>query len=384
MVLSRKYRWATLPVAALLLTGTGAAAWRPPAPAAQTAAPPGIEVATVTQQPVAAERTFSGRIEAVEQVDVRPLVSGTIVEIHFRDGDIVRKGQPLFTIDPRPYQAILDRARGELQGAQAAVDFAKADFDRADRLIGTSTISQRDYDQRRHAIRDMEARLAVARASVAAAAVDVEHTTIRAPVDGRISRAEVTAGNVVTAGANASPLSRVVSVSPVYAAFDADEQSYLAFIGRERDQVLPASLELAGEKTFSRSGQITSVDNRLDPATGTIRVRATFANADGSLVPGLYARVRISGVETKPFMLVDQRAIGVDQDKKFVLVVGSDGRVAYREIQLGDERDGKRLVLSGVAPGERLVIKGTQGIKPGDQVNVITTQAANAVQGGIQ
>jgi membrane fusion protein, multidrug efflux system len=384
MAHSRKYRWAALPIAALLLTGAGAVAWRPQAPAAKAMTLPEIEVAPVAEQPIGAERTFSGRIEAVEQVDIRPLVSGTIVDIHFRDGDVVQKGQSLFTIDPRPYQAVLDRARGELQGAQAAVDFARADFDRADRLIGTSTISQRDYDQRQHSIRDMEARLAIARAAVAAAEVDAEHTTIRSPIDGRISRAEVTVGNVVIAGANAPSLSRIVAVSPVYAAFDADEQSYLAFIGRERDQALPAALELAGEKTFSRSGEITSVDNRLDPTTGTIRVRATFANTDGSLVPGLYARVRVSGAETKPSMLVDQRAVGVDQDKKFVLVVGSDDRIAYREVQLGDERDGKRLVLSGLAPGERVVVKSAQGVKPGDQVNVVTAQAAIATQGGIQ
>ena len=381
-MITRKHRIAALAGAALLLTGSGIA-WRVQGIAARAqtevaAVIPEVEVVAVKGQPVAEQRAFSGRIEAVEQVEVRPLVSGTITEVYFRDADLVKKGQPLFTIDPRPFQALLDRAEGDLKSAEAAVTFARGDFERGRQLIGNSVISQREYDKRQQDIRDGDAKVAVAQAAVAAAKLDVEHATIRAPIDGRISRAEMTVGNIVTAGATAPALTRIVLVSPVYAAFDADEQSYLAFIGRARDtdKGLPVELGLAGERGFSRSGRVASVDNRLDIASGTIRVRALFDNSDGTLIPGLYARVNVSGKDTRPSLLVDPRAVNVDQDKKFVFVVGGDSRVAYREVRLGDDRDGHRLVLSGLAAGEHVVVAGGQAVKPGDQVRVITSQAS--------
>jgi multidrug efflux system membrane fusion protein len=382
MSITRAHRLAALAGAVFLVAG-GGVQWHVQTMLAQAQAQiapaiPEIEVVPVKEQPVVDQRAFSGRIEAVEQVEVRPLVSGTITEVHFRDGDLVRTGQPLFTIDPRPFQAALDRADGDLKAAEAAVAFARGDFERGKQLIGNSVISQRDYDKRQQDIRDGDAKVAVAQAAVAAARLDVEHATIRSPIDGRISRAEMTLGNIVTAGATAPALTRIVSVSPVYAEFDADEQSYLAFIGRARDgdKDLSAELGLAGERGFSRSGKIVSVDNRLDIASGTIRVRALFDNPDGTLIPGLYARVRVSGKESRPSVLVDPRAVNVDQDKKFVLVVGDDSRVTYREVRLGDERDGRRLVLSGLAAGERVVVGGAQAVKPGDRVKVITSEAS--------
>lgn len=381
MKISLPYRLGAVAGAALMLTGAGAT-WHLQATRAQAkaefAAPlPAVEVAPVKALPVADQRVFSGRIEAVEQVEVRPLVSGTIVQVHFRDGDLVKKGQPLFTIDPRPFQAALDRAAGDLKSAEASAAFAQEDFERGKQLIGNAVISQREYDKRQHDIRDVNAKLIVARATVAAARLDVEHATIRAPIDGRISRAEMTVGNIVTAGAGAPALTQIVLVSPVYAAFDADEQSYLAFIGRARDGEtdLPVDLALAGQQDFARAGRVASVDNRLDIASGTIRVRAVFDNADGALIPGLYARVRVSGKEAKPSLLVDPRAVNVDQDKKYVFVVGNDSRVAYREVRLGDERDSQRLVLSGLTAGEHVIVAGSQAVKPGDQVKVISSQA---------
>ncbi len=377
----RTRRLAALAGAALLLA-SGAATWRIQNVAAHAQAQvaaliPEVEVAPVKGQPVAERRTFSGRIEAVEQVEVRPLVSGTILAVHFGDGDLIRKGQPLITIDPRPFQAALDRAEGDLKAAEAAVTFARGDFERGKQLIGNSVISQREYDKRQQDIRDGDARVAIAQAAVAAARLDVEHATIRAPIDGRISRAEMTVGNIVTAGAAAPALTRIVLVSPVYAAFDADEQSYLAFIGRARDgnAGLPVELGLAGEQGFSRTGRLFSVDNRLDIASGTIRVRALFDNPDGALIPGLYARVQVSSKDARPSLLVDPRAVNVDQDKKFVFVVGQDNRVAYREVHLGNEHDGHRLVLAGLSAGERVVVAGAQAVKPGDQVKIITSEA---------
>ncbi len=366
---------------AMLLAGTGVA-WRLSGSGANaeqsSGAPlPEIEISPVEQQDVADQQSFSGRIEAVEQVEVRPLVPGTIVAVHFHDGDLVRKGQPLFAIDPRPFQAALDRAEGSLRAAQAAVAFAEADFARAKQLVGSAAMSQREYDKRRHDIDDGEAQVAVADAAVAAARLDLEYATIRAPIDGRVSRAELTLGNIVSAGSSAPALTRIVAVSPIYAAFDADEGSYLTFLGRTRDTSNPIGVELglAGETGYSRTGKIASLDNRMDVASGTIRVRAIFENRDGALIPGLYARVRVTGNDAKPALLIDPRAVGVDQDKKFVLVVGTDNRVSYREIQLGGERNGRRLVTSGLAAGERVVIAGGQAVKAGDQVKAIVAEA---------
>jgi multidrug efflux system membrane fusion protein len=372
----RRYRWAALAGVALLATASGAA-WRlqgSEAKASPEPLVPEIEVASVVERPLAEQRAFSGRIEAVQQVEVRPLVSGAIVAVHFQDGELVRTGQPLFTVDPRPFEAALDRARGDLQSAQAASAFAQTDLERGKQLIGNATISQREFDRRQHDIADAKARIAMAEAAIASAQLDVEHSVIRAPIDGRVSRAELTVGNVVTAGTGAAPLTRIVAVSPVFAAFDADEQSYLAFLGRARDGKagLPVELGLAGENGFPRSGRIASVDNRLDLASGTIRVRALFDNPDGSLIPGLYARVRVSGQDTAPTLLVDPRAVSVDQDKKFVLVVGADDRVAYRQVKLGGERDNSRVVLSGLARGERVVVAGSQALAPGMQVKIIS------------
>lgn len=378
-MITRNHRIAALAGAALLLTGAGAAWHVVNAPAhaqASAAALSEVELVTVGERPVAEQRSFSGRIAAISQVDIRPLVSGTITGVHFKDGDLVRKGQSLFTIDPRPFQAALDRAAGDLKAAEAAVTFARVDFERAKQLIGNSVISQRDFDKRQQDIRDGDARVAVAQAVVDAARLDVEHANIRAPIEGRISRVEITLGNIVMAGAAAPALTRIVSVSPVYAEFDADEQSYLSFVSRSHgDGGFPVDLALAGERDFTRSGRIVSVDNRLDITSGTIRVRALIDNPEGKLVPGLYARIRVSGSEAKPALLVDARAVNVDQDKKFTFVVGADSRVAYRELRLGDDRDGRRLVLSGLKVGERIVVAGAQAVKPGDQVKVISSEA---------
>lgn len=385
MALRRTHRVVLLASTALVL-GALATGWHlrtaPTGALANTAASaplPQIEAMAVAERLIADQRTFSGRIEAVEQVDVRPLVSGTIDKVHFADGSLVTKGQPLFTVDPRPFQAALDKAEGDLKSAQAAVLLARSDVERARQLIGKGTITQREHDIREHDLRASEARILVAAAAVAAARLDLEHSVVTAPIDGRISRAEVTEGNVVMAGTGAAPLTRIVSVAAVYAAFDADEQSYLAFIGHARrtDRPLAVEIALAGEGGFSRAGRIASIDNRLDPSSGTIRVRAIVDNADGALIPGLYVRVRVSGGDARPAMLVDARAVAVDQDKKFVLVVGEDDRIAYREVKLGADRDGQRLVLSGLSTGERVVVAGAQAVKPGDRVKIVAPEVAS-------
>jgi membrane fusion protein, multidrug efflux system len=337
------------------------AADKPPA-AAQ------VDVATVLSQTITDWQSYAGRLEAVDHVDVRPLVAGTIVAVHFKDGALVKKGDPLFSIDPRPYVAEVDRAAAQLAAAQARTTYASTDAARADRLLSDNAIAKRDYDEKQNAAREAAAGVKAAKAALEAAQVNLSYTNITAPVSGRVSRAELTVGNVVSAGPNAPLLTTLVSVSPIYASFDVDEQTYLQFLGRDRNATVPVSVGLANEAGYSRKGSITSVDNRLDSSSGTIRVRASIDNADGALVPGLYARVKVGGGEAHPAVLISDAAVGTDQAKKYVLVVDAVGKVQYREIQLGGLHDNLRVVTSGLKPGERIVVDGTQHARPNDTV----------------
>ncbi|HTH60065.1 MAG TPA: efflux RND transporter periplasmic adaptor subunit [Paraburkholderia sp.] len=341
--------------------GRATAAEAPPAPE--------VDVAKVVQRTITDWQSYSGRMEAVDKVDVRPLVSGTIVSVNFRDGALVKKGDTLFVIDPRPYQAAVDQAAAQVAGAQAREGYTQSDWERAQRLIGDNAIAKRDYDEKQNAAREANANLKAAQAALEAAQINLGYTRIVAPVSGRVSRAEITVGNVVSAGASAVPLTTLVSVSPIYASFDADEQTYLDYISRMKDgRKVPVELGLANETGYSRSGTIESVDNRLDTSSGTIRVRARFDNADGTLVPGLYARIKVSGSVPHPALLVDDAAIGTDQDKKFVFVVDGNNQVVYRAVQTGSEQGNLRVIVGGLKEGDRVIVNGTQRVRPGVQV----------------
>ncbi|ABX17057.1 multidrug efflux RND transporter periplasmic adaptor subunit CeoA [Burkholderia multivorans] len=365
-------RIATAAVATLAVVGLGTfGAMRVNANAPEKAAAPltEVDVATVVPQTVTDWQSYSGRLEAVEKVDVRPQVSGTIVAVNFKDGALVKKGDVLFVIDPRPYQAEVDRAAAQLAAAQARNGYAQSDWQRAQRLIGDNAIAKRDYDEKQNAAREAAANLKAAEAALETARINLGYTRITAPVSGRVSRAEITLGNVVSAGASAPPLTTLVSVSPIYASFDADEQTYLQYInGARNGRKVPVELGLANETGYSRSGEIDSVDNRLDTSSGTIRVRARFDNADGTLVPGLYARVKVGGSAPHAALLVDDAAINTDQDKKFVFVVDQQGRVSYREVQPGMQHGNQRVIVSGLAAGDRVIVNGTQRVRPGEQV----------------
>ena len=359
--------FATLAIAGLGTFG----AIRVNASAPDKAAPPlpEVDVAAVVTRTVTDWQTYSGRLEAVEKVDIRPQVSGTIVSVNFKDGALVRKDDVLYVIDPRPYQAEVDRAAAQLAGAQARDGYAQSDWQRAQRLIGDNAIAKRDYDEKQNASREASANLKAAQAALETARINLGYTRITAPVSGRVSRAEITVGNVVSAGASAAPLTTLVSVSPIYASFDADEQTYLQYINGARDgRKVPVELGLANETGYSRRGTIDSVDNRLDTSSGTIRVRARFDNADGTLVPGLYARIKVGGSAPHPALLVDDAAINTDQDKKFVFVVDAQGRVSYREVQPGLQHGNQREIVSGLAAGDRVIVSGTQRARPGAQV----------------
>jgi membrane fusion protein, multidrug efflux system len=337
-------------------------------PAAPTIVPE-VDVATVVQKTITDWQSYSGRLEAVEKVDVRSQVPGTIVSVNFKDGALVKKGDTLFVIDPRPYAAEVDRAEAQLAAAQARTGYTQSDWERAQRLLADNAIAKRDYDEKQNASREASANLKAAQAALETARINLGYTKITAPVAGRVSRAEITVGNVVSAGASATPLTTLVSVSPIYASFDADEQTYLQYLSRAKDgSKVPVELGLADESGYSRSGIIESVDNRLDTSSGTIRVRARFDNEDGALIPGLYARVKVGGSEPHPALLIDDAAVGTDQDKKFVLVVDQGNHVVYREIAVGGMQGNLRVVKDGLKASDRIVVNGIQRIRPGDTV----------------
>jgi multidrug efflux system membrane fusion protein len=288
--------------------------------------------------------------------------------VYFKDGALVKKGDPLFLIDPRPYVAAADQAAAQVAAAKARASFATTDFARAQKLITDNAIAKRDFDQKSNDALAALANVKAAEAALENAQVNLGYTRINAPVSGRMSRAEMTVGNVVAPGISSPPLTTLVSVSPMYAAFDVDEQTYLKYLSHDSKAAVPVRLGLANETGYSRQGKISSVDNVLNTSSGTIRVRATFENTDGALVPGLYARVEVGGGAPHPAVLIDDRAVGTDQAKKFVLVIDAQNHARYREVTLGDMFDGMRVITAGLQPGEKIVVSGLQRVRPGSEV----------------
>lgn len=356
------------------LTAVAVQAGNEPAQAAAAPVVP-VEVATVGTQHIVDWQNYSGRLQAVDQVDIRPQVSGPITAVHFKDGSLVRKGDVLFTIDPRPYAAAVAQARAEIAAAEARAIYTAADLARSQRLVSDNAISRRDFEEKQRAASEASANVLAAKAALSAAEINLGYTRITAPVAGRISRAEVTAGNVVSP-ATAQALTTLVSVAELYASFEVDEATFLKVINPARagtphdnkSPQAPVFLGLAHEDGFPRAGRVSSVDNHIDASSGTIRVRAVFDNRDGLLLPGLYARIRLGGNLPREAVLIDEKAIGTDQDKRFVLVVEQDNRTAYREVKLGPVHEGLRVIESGLAAGERIVVNGLQHVRPGDVV----------------
>lgn len=362
-------------VVALLAVGGGAAVINHDAGAetnAVTNTPPPVtvDVSTVINRQITDWQEYSGRLEAIERVDIRPQVSGTLIGVHFKDGALVKKGDLLFSIDPRPYAAEVEQAKAQLAATNARVTYTAANLARNQRLMAENAISRHDVEEAQNAAQEANASKLAAKAALDAARLNLEYTRITAPVAGRVSRAEITTGNVVAAGGAAHVLTTLVSVSTLYASFDVDEQSFLRFINNQsiKAKANPVYLGLANETGFSRQGRVSSVDNTLNTSSGTIRVRAEFNNADGVLLPGLYARIRIGGGQAHPAILVNASAVGTDQDKRFVIVVNSNNQTAYREVKLGSQQDGLQVIASGLTAGDRIVVNGLQRIKPGDSV----------------
>jgi multidrug efflux system membrane fusion protein len=338
--------------------------------------PPGptpVTVAPVVERAVTEWDEFSGRVQAVERVEIRPRVSGTIDAILFREGQLVHAGDPLFRIDPRPYEAERARARAALDGALARRGLARTELARAHRLIDEHAIAQREFDQSEDALHEADANVEAQQAALQSAELNLQYTAITTPVTGRISRAEITAGNLVGAGPGAPILTTVVSVSPVYLAFDMDEQTYLRYAalgaaGNSGVSRISVAAGLASEDGYPHRGRIRSIDNQLDTASGTIRVRAILDNAGGALTPGEFVRVRVGGAPNGERLLIDDRAVGTDQDKKFVMVVGPDNKASYRNITLGPIVDGLRVVRAGLHKDEHIVVSGLQRVRPNDVV----------------
>lgn len=327
-----------------------------------------VDVANVVSKSITEWQNYSGRLEAIDKVEIRPLVPGRIVAVHFKDGAMVKKGDLLFTIDPRPYVAEVDRAAAQLAAAEARSGYASSDAARADRLLEGNAIAKRDYEEKHNAAREANANLKAAKAALEVAKVNLAYTDITAPVAGRVSRAELTLGNIVSNGANAPLLTTLVSVSPIYASFDVDEQTYLRYLRHESGASVPVSLGLADESDYSRNGTVVSIDNRLDTSSGTIRVRARFDNAEGSLLPGLFARVKVGGSKPHVAVMVNDAVIGTDQAKKYVLTIDKANRVHYQEVTLGNLHDGLRIITTGLKPEDRVIVNGMQRVKPDDSV----------------
>jgi RND family efflux transporter MFP subunit len=331
-----------------------------------------VTVAPVQQRPIVEWDEFSGRFEAVETVEIRPRVSGYIHKVVFAEGKEVRKGDLLVQIDASPYKADLARAEGELAQARSGASLAARTLQRSKPLAESQAISREDFDNRTSAAERSAAAVRAAEAALVTARLNLEWTQVRSPITGRVGRAEITLGNLVQAGApGAPPLTTVVSLDPIYVYFDADERSYLKYAARTRsggERRTPITLGLSNEDGFSHEGYVDFVDNQLDPRSGTVRARAVFSNKDRLFAPGLFARLRVESSGQYQATVVSDRAVGTDQDKKFVLVLKGD-TVEYRPVQLGRLVDGYRVVTAGLKPGEQIVVNGLQRVRPGMKVN---------------
>jgi membrane fusion protein, multidrug efflux system len=343
------------------------------AKAEATPAPVAIEaaVAVVTPRDVSPSDEFSGRLEAVERVEIRSRVSGMIQEILFREGALVNKGDLLIRIDPALYAADVARAEGQVSAAQARVVLARSDFERGQQLFESRTVSQRDLDNRTNAFREAEANLRAAEAALQTARLNLEYTEVRAPVAGRIGKIEFTVGNLIVAGPTAPVLTTLVSLNPIYASFNADEVVVTRALAALADAPLPADTSrIPVEMTTSLSdavhkGRIQFIDNQVDVRSGTVRVRAVFDNPDGRLMPGQFARLSMAQPKAGKALLISERAVGTDQNKKFVMVVDAADKAEWREVSLGATVDGLRVVTSGLRAGERVVVNGLHRVRPG-------------------
>ncbi|MDP5138028.1 efflux RND transporter periplasmic adaptor subunit [Rheinheimera baltica] len=371
-------------VAALVLSACGnpQAAGEAPVAAATV-----VSVAQVVHERITEWDEFTGRLQAPQTVNLMPRVSGYIEQVHFSEGALVQKGDVLVQIDPRPFAADVARLKAELQSAQSAAVQADNDYNRAEKLSSQRAISAEVLDSRLARKQQTAATVAAVQAALQRAELDLSYTHISAPISGRVSYAQVTAGNYVTAGQ--SQLTSLVSTDKMYAYFDVDEQSYLKYArlteaGKRADtrdaSANPVYMALADDSSYSRVGHVDFVDNRIDAQTGTIRIRASFANDDNSLLPGLFARVKLVGSDSYDGVLIDEKAVGTDLNNKFVLLVNGNNQLEYRAITLGEKVNGLRIVSSGLSATDRIVVNGLQRVRPSMQIEPKLVEMASIEQ----
>jgi multidrug efflux system membrane fusion protein len=332
-----------------------------------------VSVAVVEPRETLTWDEFSGRLEAVERVDVRSRVAGAIQAVHFREGALVKQGDLLLTIDPAPYAAEVERLQAQVVAAEARVSFTKGEVERGQPLLDSRIVSPRDFDQRTNAYREADANLRAARAALQSTRLNLSYTEVRAPVSGRVGRLEITVGNLVAAGPGAPILTTLVSVNPIYAGFNVEEEVVTrALKSFDRDaadaaqiEQIPVQITTATQESQPIHGRLQLIDNQVDPRSGTVRVRAVFDNTEGRLMAGQFVRLRMAGTRAAPVIAINERAIGTDQSKKFVMVVDGRNTTSYREISVGASVDGLRIVTSGLVSGERIVVNGLQRVRPG-------------------
>jgi len=357
---------ASLRIATFAILGISLVACREPQQAPPT---PQVTVAPAIGRDVAEATEFTGHFESTNAVDVRPRVAGFVDRVGFVEGAMVRQGDPLFTIDPRQYEAEVARAEAALEQARTRKQLADSELERAQRLVSTQAISREELDSRVSGRAEGDAAIHSAEAALKLARLNLEWTVVRAPISGRVGRAEVTAGNVVQAGApSPTLLTTIVALDPIYVYFDSDEQAYLKQMRLTGTPTTPVQIGLVNETGFPHEGKLDFVDNRVDQAAGTVRVRAVLANPGHQFAPGLFARVRLASSDRHSATLIQDQAVGTDQDRKFVLVLKADSTVEYRPITLGPIVDGLRAVRTGLAPGEQVVINGLMRVRPGMKV----------------
>ncbi|MBR7654430.1 efflux RND transporter periplasmic adaptor subunit [Brucella oryzae] len=336
---------------------------------------PQVPVAEVITRKVAPSVEFTGHTEAISAVELRPRVGGAIDTVSVPEGGLVRPGDLLFQIDPRPFQVALDAAQAQLQQAIALLDQAEVDFKRAETLAPNGTVSRKTFDDAKAALRQRKAQVEIAKAAIAAAELDLSFTRVTAPIAGRVDRVLVTEGNLVTGGNTgvATLLTTIVSTDPLYVYFDIDEATYLEFAARGRASVtgsdadrLPVQVGLMTDTGHPLAGELDFLGNRVDRGTGTIRARAIVQNSDGRLAPGLFVRVKLVTAEPAQTVLINEQAIGVDQGRRYVLVLGAGNKAEYRPIELGPMIDGLRVVSAGLKSSEKIIIKGL--VRPGMEV----------------
>ncbi|MBH2886574.1 multidrug efflux RND transporter periplasmic adaptor subunit SdeA [Serratia marcescens] len=346
--------------------------------------PPVVSAASVVVKPISQWDAFNGRVEAVQSVQLRPRVSGYIERVNYTEGDEVKKGQVLFTIDDRTYRAAREQAQAELVRARNQAALARSESSRTEKLIGTQAISQEVWEQRRSSAAQAQSNVLAAQAQLDMAQLNLDFTRVTAPIDGRASRAMITAGNLVTAGDSASVLTTLVSLDKVYVYFDVDEATFLRYQQQGRhDARLPGKGGLVGEDGTPHQGLVDFTDNQLNAGTGTIRMRALLDNRDRRFTPGLFARVQMPGSAEFNAMLIDDKAVMTDQNRKFVYIVDKDGKAQRRDIDVGRMAEGLRIVQKGLVNGDRVIVDGMQKVfmpgMPVDAKSVTMTTTASAL-----